>query len=146
MRADEVDQVRTKDPLLRSLIGAALRRTRQEQRRTLADVADAAGVSVPYLSEIERGRKEPSSEVLGAVCDALRIELVELVAMVGRQLMELRSDRVVVPIGSRARRARRRLRGRYVDLPAEDERPLEVARPLAPRRSGGGDVTCLLAA
>ncbi len=143
MRADEVDRVRTKDPLLRSLIGAALRRTRQEQRRTLADVADAAGVSVPYLSEIERGRKEPSSEVLGAVCDALRIELVDLVAMVGRQLMELRSDRVVVPIGSR--RSKRRLRGRYADLPAQSERPLEIARPRAPRTSGG-DVTCLLAA
>ncbi len=143
MRADEVDQVRTKDPLLRSLIGAALRRTRQEQQRTLADVADTAGVSVPYLSEIERGRKEPSSEVLGAVCDALRIELVDLVAMVGRQLVELRSDRVVVPIGSRARR--RRLRGRYAELPTRDERPLEITRPLAPRRSGG-DVNCLLAA
>ncbi|WP_152362158.1 helix-turn-helix domain-containing protein [Microlunatus speluncae] len=143
MRADEADQVRTKDPLLRSLIGAALRRTRQEQKRTLADVADAAGVSVPYLSEIERGRKEPSSEVLGAVCDALRIELVDLVAMVGRQLVALRADRVVVPIGSR--RARRRLRGRYAELPARDERPLEIARPHTSRRSGG-DVTCLLAA
>jgi len=143
MRADEVDQVRTKDPLLRSLIGAALRRTRQEQKRTLADVADAAGVSVPYLSEIERGRKEPSSEVLGAVCDALRIELVDLVAMVGRQLVQLRSDRVVVPIGSRARR--RRLRGRYAELPSQGERPLEITRPLAPRRPGG-DVSCLLAA
>jgi transcriptional regulator with XRE-family HTH domain len=144
MRADEVDQVKTKDPLLRSLIGAALRRTRQEQERTLADVADTAGVSVPYLSEIERGRKEPSSEVLGAVCDALRIELVDLVAMVGRQLVDLRRERVVVPIGSRARRARR-LRGRYVELPAQNERPLEIARPATPRRSGG-DVTCLLAA
>ncbi|GAB3753365.1 helix-turn-helix domain-containing protein [Microlunatus parietis] len=141
MRADEIDQPKAKDPLLRSLIGAALRRTRQRQGRTLADVAEAAGVSVPYLSEIERGRKEPSSEVLGAVCDALRIELVDLVAMVGRELVELRTSRVVVPIGSRKRRDRRRLR----ELPATDERPLEIARPLAPRQSGRGDITCLAA-
>ena len=73
-------------PLLRTLVGEALRRHRQEQRRTLAEVAGTACVSLQYLSEVERGRKEPSSEVLAAVCDSLRIELSDLLAEVGRDL------------------------------------------------------------
>jgi transcriptional regulator with XRE-family HTH domain len=73
-------------PLLRTVVGEVLRRHRQQQRRTLAEVARAACVSVPYLSEVERGRKEPSSEILAAVCDSLRIELPDLLAEVGRDL------------------------------------------------------------
>jgi transcriptional regulator with XRE-family HTH domain len=73
-------------PLLRTLVGAVLRRHRLAQRRTLAEVARAASVSVPYLSEVERGRKEPSSEVLAAVCGALRIELSDLLGEVRRDL------------------------------------------------------------
>lgn len=65
-------------PLLRTALGDALRRTRLAQRRTLADVARHARVSMPYLSEVERGRKEASSEVLASICDALRIELADL--------------------------------------------------------------------
>ncbi len=61
-----------------------LRRVRRAQRRTLADVARAAKVSMPYLSEVERGRKEASSEVLGAICDALGIELSDLLVEAGR--------------------------------------------------------------
>jgi len=75
-------------PLLRKLIGEVLRRRRLEQRRTLADVARRARVSVPYLSEVERGRKEASSEVLAAVCDALRVELSDVLAEVGRDLVQ----------------------------------------------------------
>jgi transcriptional regulator with XRE-family HTH domain len=78
-------------PLLRTTLGDVLRRTRREQRRTLADVARAAKVSMPYLSEIERGRKEASSEVLGAICDALRIELSDLLAQAGRDLVDRRA-------------------------------------------------------
>jgi hypothetical protein len=74
-------------PLLRMLIGDVLRRNRQGQGRTLADVAREARVSVPYLSEVERGRKEASSEVLSAVCGALRIELSDLLAEVRRDLV-----------------------------------------------------------
>jgi len=74
-------------PLLRTLVGEVLRRNRLAQRRTLADVAGDACVSVPYLSEVERGRKEPSSEVLAAVCAALQIELSDLLAEVGRELV-----------------------------------------------------------
>jgi transcriptional regulator with XRE-family HTH domain len=74
-------------PLLRTLIGDVLRRERQGQRRTLADVAREARVSVPYLSEVERGRKEASSEVLAAVCVALRIDLSDLLAEARRDLV-----------------------------------------------------------
>jgi transcriptional regulator with XRE-family HTH domain len=73
-------------PLLRTLVGDVLRRNRLGQRRTLADVARDARVSMPYLSEVERGRKEASSEVLAAICAALGIELSDLLAEVGRDL------------------------------------------------------------
>ncbi|MEV1329186.1 helix-turn-helix transcriptional regulator [Micromonospora costi] len=64
--------------LLRRVIGGVLRRLRLRQGRTLREVAQAAGVSVPYLSEVERGRKEASSEVLAAICRALGIHLSDL--------------------------------------------------------------------
>ena len=63
---------------LREAVGGALRRRRQHQGRTLREVAEAAGVSLTYLSEVERGRKEASSEVLEAVCAALHLGLAEL--------------------------------------------------------------------
>jgi transcriptional regulator with XRE-family HTH domain len=91
-------------PLLRTVVGEVLRRRRQEQGRTLAEVARAACVSVPYLSEVERGRKEPSSEILAAVCDSLRIELSDLLAEV-RQ--ELTADRAPILRLEAARLARR---------------------------------------
>ena len=70
----------SRDPLLRTLLGGVLRQARHDQKRSLANVAAAAGVSVPYLSEIERGRKEPSSEMLAAVCGALNLDLLDLVS------------------------------------------------------------------
>ena len=82
--------------LLRTMIGEVLRRTRLAQGRTLADVARAARVSMPYLSEVERGRKEASSEVLAAICDALRLDLSELLAGVGRDLADDRALRATV--------------------------------------------------
>jgi transcriptional regulator with XRE-family HTH domain len=89
------DRRRTR-PLLRTMIGDVLRRTRQAQRRTLADVSEAARVSVPYLSEIERGRKEASSEVLAAICEALRIDLSELLGGVATTLAGGASGRPAV--------------------------------------------------
>jgi transcriptional regulator with XRE-family HTH domain len=68
--------------LLRTLVGQALRRNRLEQQRTLAEVARAACVSVPYLSEVERGRKELSSELLAAICNALDLQLADLLGEV----------------------------------------------------------------
>jgi len=81
LRPGEPRRTRT---LLRSSLGEVLRRHRLHQRRTLADVARSARISMAYLSEVERGRKEASSEVLAAVCDALRIELADVVTEAGR--------------------------------------------------------------
>ena len=71
---------------LREAVGEALRRRRQRQGRTLREVAEAAGVSLTYLSEVERGRKEASSEVLEAVCAALHLGLPELFLEVAETL------------------------------------------------------------
>ena len=76
------------------------------QRRTLADVAREARVSTQYLSELERGRKEASSEVLAALCRALRLDLTDLLAEVRDDVLDLRSTSTVegsrvVGIGSR---------------------------------------------
>ncbi|MFG3660508.1 helix-turn-helix domain-containing protein [Streptomyces sp. NPDC047706] len=67
-----------KEPLWRDLVGQVLRRERLAQERTLKDVADAARISMPYLSEVERGRKEASSEVLAAAAQALGLGLGDL--------------------------------------------------------------------
>jgi transcriptional regulator with XRE-family HTH domain len=109
--------------LLRSVLGDVLRRTRRQQRRTLADVAGAARVSIAYLSELERGRKEASSEVLAAVCGALRVDLAAVLVEVGRELAhpgEAARPAVVVRLEA-VRDARR---------PAV---PAPVAPPPAPR-------------
>lgn len=74
-------------PLLRTMFGEHLRRARLGQGRTLADVARAARVSLPYLSEVERGRKEASSEVLAAICDALGLSLADLLIDAGTELV-----------------------------------------------------------
>jgi transcriptional regulator with XRE-family HTH domain len=64
--------------LLRTQIGQALRAARIEQKRTLREVAKAARVSLGYLSEVERGQKEASSELLNAICSALDLPLSKL--------------------------------------------------------------------
>ncbi|GAA2369064.1 hypothetical protein Cme02nite_62930 [Catellatospora methionotrophica] len=64
--------------LLRRVIGDALRARRQGQHRTLREVSTAANVSLGYLSEIERGQKEASSELLTSICDALGARLSEV--------------------------------------------------------------------
>ena len=64
--------------LLRRVIGDTLRARRQAQHRTLREVSTAANVSLGYLSEIERGQKEASSELLAAVCDALGADLSDV--------------------------------------------------------------------
>jgi transcriptional regulator with XRE-family HTH domain len=64
--------------LLRKVIGDALRARRQSQHRTLREVSTAANVSLGYLSEIERGHKEASSELLASICDALGAPLSEM--------------------------------------------------------------------
>src|SRR6476620_10978436 len=72
--------------LLREAIGDSLRRTRVSQSRTLREVSNSARVSLGYLSEIERGRKEASSELLAAICDALEVPLSEVLVDVSETL------------------------------------------------------------
>ena len=68
--------------MLREVLGAQLRRTRLLQGRTLRDVSAAASVSLGYLSEVERGEKEVSSEMLLAICGALGTPLSHVLATV----------------------------------------------------------------
>ncbi|MCX4767518.1 helix-turn-helix transcriptional regulator [Streptomyces sp. NBC_01275] len=82
-----------REPLWRDLVGDVLRRERQAQERTLKDVADAARISMPYLSEVERGRKEASSEVLAAAAHALGLSLADLLARAQGELVRLGSRR-----------------------------------------------------
>jgi transcriptional regulator with XRE-family HTH domain len=72
--------------LLREVIGDVLRRARVEQGRTLREISDTARVSLGYLSEVERGRKEASSELLGAICGALDIPLSRVLSEAGDDL------------------------------------------------------------
>jgi transcriptional regulator with XRE-family HTH domain len=72
--------------LLRTQLGTTLRGHRLRQRRTLRDVSGAARVSLGYLSEVERGQKEASSELLASICDALDLELADLLAEVSQEL------------------------------------------------------------
>ncbi len=72
--------------LLREAVGSSLRAARTEQSRTLRDVALEARVSLGYLSEVERGQKEASSELLNAICDALGLQLSALMSDVTLQI------------------------------------------------------------
>lgn len=74
------------EPLWRHLLGEQLRRRRHERDETLSETADKAGVSPQYLSEIERGLKEPSSEMIAAVAGALDTTLIELASSVADEL------------------------------------------------------------
>ncbi|MEW9511501.1 helix-turn-helix domain-containing protein [Streptomyces bacillaris] len=83
----------SREPLWRDLVGEALRRERRSQGRTLKDVAGAARISMPYLSEVERGRKEASSEVLAAAAQALGLTLADLLALAQGELIRLSAAR-----------------------------------------------------
>jgi transcriptional regulator with XRE-family HTH domain len=72
--------------LLREVIGDVLRRARTDQGRTLREVSDSARVSLGYLSEVERGRKEASSELLSAICGALDVPLSRVLSDAGDQM------------------------------------------------------------
>ncbi|MFI8228932.1 helix-turn-helix domain-containing protein [Streptomyces sp. NPDC085900] len=80
-----------REPLWRDLVGDVLRRERLAQERTLKDVADAARISMPYLSEVERGRKEASSEVLAAAAQALGLGLGDLLSLAHGELTRVTS-------------------------------------------------------
>ena len=68
------------EPLWREVLGSRLRALRTERDETLAQTAERAGISPQYLSEVERGRKEPSSEMIAALAGALGITVADLMA------------------------------------------------------------------
>lgn len=72
--------------LVREVVGDVLRQARISQGRTLREVSDSARVSLGYLSEVERGRKEPSSELLNAICDALQVPLSVVLTDAGERM------------------------------------------------------------
>lgn len=84
--------------LLRDALGETLRDARTSQNRTLRDVSTAANVSLGYLSEVERGRKEASSELLASICDALEVQMSDVLDVVSRNL---RSDSRILAAKSR---------------------------------------------
>jgi transcriptional regulator with XRE-family HTH domain len=132
------ERERRSRPLLRTMLGEVLRRARREQGRTLADVARAARVSLQYLSELERGRKEASSEVLAAICDALGIELADVLAEVGHDLTmeQARRTRVIRLEAIREQRIGRRASDPFAGGPFATGSPA----------GGPADAQCLLAA
>ena len=79
---------RSPEPLWRQLLGHQLRRRRHERDEILTATAEKAGVSPQYLSEVERGLKEPSSEMIAAIAGALDTNLVELTSAVADDLRQ----------------------------------------------------------
>src|ERR1700729_3571617 len=86
---------RALEPLWREVLGRRLRALRGERWETLAQTAERAGISPQYLSEIERGRKEPSSEMIAALAGALGVTVAELMAGAAA---DLRHDAGVVAL------------------------------------------------
>ena len=90
--------------LLRRLLGDTLRQQRLAQERTLRDFSAGARVSLGYLSEVERGQKEASSELLSSICDALGVQLSAVLREVSDELQVLEgagSSTAVVPMAAR---------------------------------------------
>ena len=74
------------EPLWRESLGEQLRTDRLQRGERIADVAERAGVSPQYLSELERGKKDPSSEILAAVAGALEVTVATLTLSAGTRL------------------------------------------------------------
>lgn len=85
--------------LLREVLGETLRQLRTEQTKTLREVSELARVSLGYLSEVERGQKEPSSELLGSICSALETPLSEVLGLVSEKLA-MHEKVTVLPVRS----------------------------------------------
>ncbi|WP_020109657.1 helix-turn-helix domain-containing protein [Nocardia sp. 348MFTsu5.1] len=95
-RVADADDPASAELLWREALGAFLRRVRTDQQRILTDIAAQAGVSPQYLSEIERGRKEPSSEILAAVSGALGLSLLQITRGVADALEAMARPRPAV--------------------------------------------------
>ncbi|MFH9563946.1 helix-turn-helix domain-containing protein [Streptomyces globisporus] len=116
--ADPAPQGLPREPLWRDLVGEVLRRERRAQGRTLKDVSEACRISMAYLSEVERGRKEASSEVLAAAAQALGLSLADVLALAGERLVSLTA-------------ARTRTRSRSLGT-AGGHRPVRTTGPAGP--------------
>jgi len=94
--------------VLRRVIGEELRRRRTDQGRTLREVSSAARVSLGYLSEVERGQKEASSELLASICSALGVPLSVVLRSVSDEvaLAELAAGVPTLPVGAAVSAAR----------------------------------------
>ncbi|WP_444542065.1 helix-turn-helix domain-containing protein, partial [Brevibacterium paucivorans] len=88
----------SREPLWRHMLGESLRERRTDSGETLNEVAARAGVSPQYLSEIERGLKEPSSEIIAAVGGALGITLLDLTLDVARSLAMTSDTQVEISV------------------------------------------------
>ncbi|MBS2535135.1 helix-turn-helix transcriptional regulator [Catenulispora sp. NF23] len=111
--------------LVRRLLGDVLRGRRQRSGRTLRQLAATARVSPGYLSEVERGQKEPSSELLAAICDALEVKLSDVLLELSTELAaaELAAEIEAAELGSL--------------MPADGRPQQRVAMP--PARRGQAD-------
>jgi len=128
--------------LLRDAVGETLRDARNRQNRTLRDVSTAANVSLGYLSEVERGRKEASSELLASICDALELELSDFLDSVSRTMRtdSLPDKRAVVANSikagmggsNRERRVAPSLKDARIDPDLRIVVPYDGTRPGAP--------------
>ena len=113
------------EPLWREVLGTQLRELRREHQESLAETARRAGISPQYLSEVERGLKEPSSEMIAAVAGALGTTLGTLAESVADAL---------------------RLQRQTASLAARRELVVRRGEPAIRRRSGSGPVLLALAA
>jgi DNA-binding XRE family transcriptional regulator len=104
-RERQTRERQAQEPLWREVLGRRLRVLRQEQQETLSETAARAGISPQYLSEIERGRKEPSSEMIAALAGALGTTLIDLTEHVAG---DLRRQMSLAPRASRIRAGRTR--------------------------------------
>ncbi|MYV58793.1 helix-turn-helix domain-containing protein [Streptomyces sp. SID4931] len=124
--SQDLSQGLPREPLWRDLVGEVLRRERRAQGRTLKDVSEASRISMAYLSEVERGRKEASSEVLAAAAQALGLSLADVLALAGERLVSLR-----------AARTRSRSRSRSLGT-ASGHRSVRTTGPVRPTGPMGG--------
>ena len=111
--------------LLRQLLGDVLRQLRLRQGRTLREVSAAARVSLGYLSEVERGQKEASSELLASICKALGVPLSHVLREVADALAlaELQAE----PVMAGAPLQRERLDAERISADSIPSTPEEIA-------------------
>lgn len=89
----DFNRKRAPEPLWREALGRRLREAREERGERLVDIAERAGISTQYLSEIERGLKEPSSEMIAAVAGALGVDLADLLIGIAGQIRHFHMSR-----------------------------------------------------